>query len=232
LTTRASIEDERENFAEAERYLGKALRIFEAHHTMQGLARAHTASASIAFSQHRIEDAIRHAELGANFARQLDDRFNQAKSDWMWGKIDSLQGNRDAAAAKFNEARAIFEALDTPYELARLQFDIGLLRDDPEEAAQMIRVAIRTFEKLEATNDLERARGALFRVKPFAKAPDTAVVGLYESVKIINSTLNLDDLLQLIMESAADLLHAETSSLMLVDDETNDLVIAVATGTI
>ena len=41
-----------------------------------------------------------------------------------------------------------------------------------------------------------------------------------------------DKLLQLIMSSATDLLDAETSSLMLVDDETSELVIAVATGAV
>jgi sigma-B regulation protein RsbU (phosphoserine phosphatase) len=46
----------------------------------------------------------------------------------------------------------------------------------------------------------------------------------------LNSTLNLNGLLQLIMQSAADLLHAETSSLMLVDEETQELIFEVATG--
>ncbi len=48
----------------------------------------------------------------------------------------------------------------------------------------------------------------------------------------LSSTLDSDKLLQLIMASATELLDAETSSLMLVDEETNELVIAVATGTI
>ena len=46
----------------------------------------------------------------------------------------------------------------------------------------------------------------------------------------LNSTLNLNELLQLIMTSAAELLHAETSSLMLVDEETHELTFEVATG--
>jgi len=46
----------------------------------------------------------------------------------------------------------------------------------------------------------------------------------------LNSTLNLNELLQLIMTSAAELLHAVTSSLMLVDEETQELTFEVATG--
>jgi phosphoserine phosphatase RsbU/P len=48
----------------------------------------------------------------------------------------------------------------------------------------------------------------------------------------LNQTLNLDELLQLIMRSAADLLDAETSSLLRVDEATGELIIEVATGTI
>ncbi len=40
----------------------------------------------------------------------------------------------------------------------------------------------------------------------------------------------LDELLSLIMNSAADLLGAETSSLLLLDDETGELTVEVATG--
>ncbi len=46
----------------------------------------------------------------------------------------------------------------------------------------------------------------------------------------LSSTLNLSELLQLIMSSAAQLLDAETSSLLLVDEDTDELIIEVATG--
>jgi GAF domain-containing protein len=46
----------------------------------------------------------------------------------------------------------------------------------------------------------------------------------------LGSLLNLPELLQAIMGAATDLLRTETSSLMLLDDETNELVFEVATG--
>lgn len=55
---------------------------------------------------------------------------------------------------------------------------------------------------------------------------------LVELAAKLNSTLHLDDLLQLIMRSAAELLDAETSSLMLVDEDTGELIIEVATGAV
>ena len=53
---------------------------------------------------------------------------------------------------------------------------------------------------------------------------------LIEITGALNSTLNVDELLGLIMRSGADLLDAETSSLFLLDEERNELEIAVATG--
>jgi Nif-specific regulatory protein len=219
----AAIEDDRENHAESSRFLARAMAIFEANHTVQGLARANTAAAALALREQRLDDAVRHAELGEKYARELDDRFTMAKNDWAWAKIYSFRGEREAANAKFEEARALFEELDTPYELARLLFDMGLLREEAEEATQTIRSAIRIFEKLDASGDLERARGALFRIKPAGKAPDSSVVGLYEVVKIINSTLNLEEVLNRVLDVAIRRLRAERGMILLLDPITSAL---------
>jgi len=58
-----------------------------------------------------------------------------------------------------------------------------------------------------------------------------ALKRLMEITASLNSTLDLEQLLQLIMSSATELLRAETSSLLLVDEESGDLVVQVATGT-
>src|SRR5207253_543033 len=127
------IEDERENSADSQKFLDRALQIFEQNKTVPGLARAHTAAASMAFQRQDIETSIKHAELGRRYAEEIHDRFTLAKNDWMWGKIRFFEGDREAAAAKFDAAKTVFEELDTPYELARLLFDVGLLREEPEE---------------------------------------------------------------------------------------------------
>jgi sigma-B regulation protein RsbU (phosphoserine phosphatase) len=60
------------------------------------------------------------------------------------------------------------------------------------------------------------------------------VDALDELVRIstqLNSTLKLSELLQLIMNSAKDLLRAETCSIALRDEETGDLVFEMAVGT-
>ena len=57
-----------------------------------------------------------------------------------------------------------------------------------------------------------------------------ALKRIIEITGLLNSTLDLDELLQQIMASAAELLGAETSSLLLVDEESGDLNITTATG--
>ena len=219
----ASIEDERGNVAEAEQYLARALQIFEANRTLHGLARAHTAAAVLVLQRGDAEAAVRHAELGQKYATHLGDRFSLAKNDWAWAKIYGHQGDREAATAKFDAVRTALEEIDAPYEMGRLLFDIGLLRDEPEEATQTIRSAIRVFERLNATHDLERARGALFRIRPHGKAPDQGVVGLYEIVKIINSTLDLEEVLNRVLDVCVRRLRAERGMIILLDPLTGAL---------
>jgi len=224
----ASIEDERGNLEEAEKYLGRAMKIFESNRTLHGLARAHTAAACSVLQKNDLEGAVRHAQEAEAFARQLGDRFSLAKNEWAWAKIHSAKGDREAAQAKFEAARSTFEECDTPYELARLLFEVGVLRDEPEEATQTIRGAIRIFERLDASLDLERARGALFRIRPAGKAPDQGVVGLYEIVKIINSTLNLEEVLNRVLDVCIRRLRAERGMLILLDPITGALRTRVA----
>jgi Nif-specific regulatory protein len=219
----AAIEDERESFDQAEKHLARALAIFEQNKTMHGLARAHTAASAMALRRQKLDEARQHVEKGAEYARALRDRFTLAKNDWACGKILYFQGQREAAHARFEAARAAFEELDTPYELARLLFDVGVMREEPEEATQTIRAAIRIFERLEATHDLERARGALFRIRPAGKVPEQNVVGLYEIVKVINSSLDLNEVLDRVLDLAIRRLRAERGMILLIDPITSAL---------
>jgi GAF domain-containing protein len=53
---------------------------------------------------------------------------------------------------------------------------------------------------------------------------------LLEISSLLNSTLKLDELLAQIMASATELTGAETSSLLLLDEEAGELTVEVATG--
>ena len=224
----ASIEDERGNAEESEKWLNRAMSIFESNQTLHGLARAHTAASCLVLAKGDEEGAVRHAQLGEQYARQLGDKYTLAKNEWAWATILNSRGDRDGAAARFEAVRAALEEVDAPYELGRLLFDVGVLREEPEEAIQTIRSAIRIFERLDASLDLERARGALFRIRPAGKAPEQGVVGLYEVVKIINSTLNLEEVLNRVLDVCVRRLRAERGMLILLDPLTGALRTRVA----
>lgn len=54
---------------------------------------------------------------------------------------------------------------------------------------------------------------------------------LVELATLLNATPSLDDLLVLILDAARELLQAEESTLMLLDESTNELVFEIASGT-
>ena len=224
----AEIEKERENNSAVEHFLKQALEIFEAKHTIHGLARVHTSLSELCYRQQRLEEAVAHAGIGTELSLQLGDRFTGARVDRAWGHILDLQGEREASAARFESARVALEEIDSPFELGRLLFDLGVLRDDPEEAAQTIREAVRIFERLGAVHDLDRARGALFRVRPAGRAGTTNVVGLYEIVRVINSTLDLEEVLNRVLDIAIKRLRAERGMIILIDPITGALRTRVA----
>ncbi|RKY01516.1 hypothetical protein DRP77_09560 [Candidatus Poribacteria bacterium] len=55
---------------------------------------------------------------------------------------------------------------------------------------------------------------------------------IIEVMPLLNSTLDMDELLVAIMESAQIVMQAEAGSLMMVDEQTGDLIVKVATGPI
>ena len=219
----ALIEEERENDAEAERHLARALSIFEAHATVQALARAYTAAARLALRRHDVEGAAAHLSNGRTLAERLGDGLTLATNEWVAARIAFVRGDREEGVARFETAREQFEALETPYEVGRLLFDFGLLREEADVATETIRGAIRAFEKLGARHDLERARGALFRIRPSWKPPEQNVVGLYEIVKIINSTLDVEEVLNRVLDVCLRRLRAERGMILLLDPITNAL---------
>jgi sigma-B regulation protein RsbU (phosphoserine phosphatase) len=64
----------------------------------------------------------------------------------------------------------------------------------------------------------------------YLNAKVNALASLIEVSIIINSTLNLDNLIRLVMEKAQSVMKAEASSVMIIDEEKNVLLCPVALG--
>ena len=216
------IEQERENYVDAERLLGEARDLFREASNLRGEAISLVVAGKRALREQKPDEAEALAEEASALARRLGDKFTEAHAHVLAGKVLFSRGERETGEARFSEAHAIFEALETPFELGRLLFEVGVLREDPEDAGQVLRRAIKIFEKLEATPDLERARGAHFRIRP-GRGVDSSVVGLYEVVKIINSTLSVEEVLNKVLEIALRRLRAERGMIMLIDPITGSL---------
>ncbi|MCM2316580.1 MAG: sigma 54-interacting transcriptional regulator, partial [Thermoanaerobaculia bacterium] len=222
------IEQERENYPDAERLLGEARELFAEASNLRGEAISLVVAGKRALREQNHAEAAKLADQASALSRRLGDRFTEAHAHVLAAKVLFSKGEREAGEARFSEANAIFEALETPFELGRLLFEVGVLREDPDDAGQVLRRAIKIFEKLEATPDLERARGAHFRIRPAGRGVDSSVVGLYEVVKIINSTLSVEDVLNKVLEIALRRLRAERGMIMLIDPITGSLRTRVA----
>ncbi len=78
----------------------------------------------------------------------------------------------------------------------------------------------------------DQAAAAIDKARLFMETEKRArqLAALNEISNRLSSTLNVDELLNLIMESAVDILQAEAGSLILTDEETGELVFRVVTG--
>ena len=200
----ASIEDERENYARV-RALPRARACRSSNRNKPCRDwRARTPRRPAGASRSSDIDDARGMRSSARSTRSSSTTASRwPRTTGSGGRSSSSQGEREAAKAKFEAARADVRGARHAVRAGAAALRHRLCsKDEPEEATQTIRSAIRIFERLDATHDLERARGALFRIKPAGKAPDSGVVGLYEVVKIINSTLNLEEVLNRVLDVA------------------------------
>ncbi|MCK4548117.1 MAG: GAF domain-containing protein, partial [Candidatus Eisenbacteria sp.] len=80
---------------------------------------------------------------------------------------------------------------------------------------------------METTQTSMTSLDILLRSRPHA-SEDTAALVRVSS--LLNSTLDLKEVLRIAMEEAAGIMNAEASSVLLIDEKTGDLVFEVATG--
>ncbi|HUO84898.1 MAG TPA: sigma 54-interacting transcriptional regulator, partial [Thermoanaerobaculia bacterium] len=219
----AQIEMEREGFEEAERYLEQARSLFESIGTPHSRSRLGVVAADLCLRKQDLDGAADMLGLSRVIAEKLGDRYTLGQVTEFEGKLQFFRGEREAAEESFAKAEEIFSEIETSWDLGRLLFDVGLLREDAESATRAIRRAIAIFETLNASLDLERARGVLYRIRPAGRGSDRSVVGLYEIVKIINSTLNVQEVLNRVLDIALKRLRAERGMIVLLDPITSAL---------
>ena len=118
-------------------------------------------SAAIEEDRERLEE---HAPWLAKESKRHDHKLFQAVALRAQAVADRLNGKYKQAQEHLKEAKAIFQAMDTTWQLGRTHHEFGQLaiaQDNPSKAKHQFEQAIKLFNEMDALPDLERTQAAL-----------------------------------------------------------------------
>ena len=224
------IEKDRDNLEASGTHLRRALELAEEAGIGQMLARVHISLADRALRDGETDLAGRHAAEARRRVEATGDRFSEAKLLVVEARIASARDDVDGAERIFSEGVRLLEELETPYEHARSLYEWGLRTWNVDTALRRLRRALSGFERLGAETESRRASGALERIREHQRfsAGRGASSVLYEVGKVINSTLDLQEVLSRTMDLVLERLGAERGMIVLADRLTKELEVAVA----
>ncbi|HEX7181592.1 MAG TPA: sigma 54-interacting transcriptional regulator [Thermoanaerobaculia bacterium] len=224
------IEKDRDNLDSARRNMTRALELWETAGTRQSLARIHTSLADLSLREGELEEAGFHAAEARRRIEELGDRFTLAKLLSIEGRLANAREEIEEAERLFSEGVRLLEELQAPYEHARSLYEWGLRTWNVDTALRRLRRALSGFERLGAETELRRASGAVERIREHQRlhVGRGANAVLYEVLKVINSTLDLQEVLSRTMDLVLERLGAERGMIVLSNRLTRELEIAVA----
>jgi hypothetical protein len=118
--------------------------------------------------QQRDEPALRHyAPLAEAAAMQCDHKLYRAIAHRAWGVAHRLAGQHAESASRLGQAMALFDGLQTRWQIGRTWFELGelaLARNDTIGAREHFSQALAVFEEMRAAPDEARTRAALDRL--------------------------------------------------------------------
>ncbi|HEX5716440.1 MAG TPA: sigma 54-interacting transcriptional regulator [Thermoanaerobaculia bacterium] len=224
------IEKDRDNLEASGSHLKRALELAEEAGIRPMLARVHISLADRALRDGDLEGAGRHAAEARRRVEETGDRFSEAKVLIVEARIASARDDADGAEQLFSQGVRLLEELETPYEHARSLYEWGLRTWNVDTALRRLRRALAGFERLGAETESRRASGALERIREhqrFSMGRGASSV-LYEVGKVINSTLDLQEVLSRTMDLVLERLGAERGMIVLSNRLTRELEVAVA----
>ncbi|MDX1997904.1 MAG: sigma 54-interacting transcriptional regulator [Thermoanaerobaculia bacterium] len=160
-------------------------------------------------------------------ARRLVEPLGDRRAE---GRLLMLEGlaavNPAAAEDAFDRAGQLFAAAGAAHDAARAQFAHGLATASPARARERLAAAAQRLEEMGASQDAARARGAWMRL--VASTGTSGDPTLPEVVRVINSSLDLQEVLDRTMDLALERLRAEHGMIVLEDPLTRELEVAAA----
>jgi len=120
--------------------------------------------ADAAVQQHDEAALRQYAPLAEEAAARYGHTLYQAIAHRAWGVAHRIAAEYPEAEARLNRALALFQGLDTRWQIGRTLFELGELAQTRGEAAgarEHFSRALTAFEELGAAPDAARARAAL-----------------------------------------------------------------------
>jgi Nif-specific regulatory protein len=224
------IEKDRDNLEGSGEHLRRALELWETAGTRQSLARVHISLADLSLRDGEMAEAARHAQEARRRVEELGDRFTLAKLLTIEARLASSREEVETAERLFSDGVRLLEELETPYEHARSLYEWGLRTWNVDTALRRLRRALAGFERMGAETESRRASGALERIREHQRlnVGRGASSVLAEVLKVINSTLDLQEVLRRTMDLVLERLGGERGMIVLSNRLTRELEIAVA----
>ena len=224
------VEKDREHWAPAAAHLARALELAEGTGAQDGLARLHNSLADLHLRRGEPQEGRRQLALARRWAEGLGDSFELAKVLAGEARLAVLESDIDAADELFGQSVRLFEELEVPFEYARTLYEWGVRTRNPEIAVERLDRALVAFERLGAATDFERTRGVIegIRERHHLGAGGRPVPGLWEVAKLVNSSLNLQEVLDRTMDLVIERLRADRGMIVLAHQLTGELEVAAS----
>ncbi|HKV11077.1 MAG TPA: sigma 54-interacting transcriptional regulator [Thermoanaerobaculia bacterium] len=223
------LEKDRDNLDAAGGHLTRALELVETDGTRQALARIHISLSDLALRSGELHEAERHSQAARGYVEELGDRFTLAKLLSVEARLASAHEEVDQAEKLFAEGVRLLEELETPYEHARSLYEWGLRTWNVDTALRRLRRALVGFERMGAETESRRTSGAIERIREHQRFSSGRGINsvLYEVLKVVNSSLDLQEVLNRTMDLVLERLGAERGMIVLSNRITRELEVAV-----
>lgn len=120
--------------------------------------------ADVAAQQRDLDGIRRFANQAEALAVRYDHQFYLAVAHRAWGVAHRLSGEYEAAEARLRRSLAIFQAMETGWQIGRTRYEMGELAASMGEMALALARfadAARYFEKMDAAVDAAVVREAI-----------------------------------------------------------------------
>ena len=223
--------------------LNRSLEINEARGVTEKLPVIKSLLAEVYTAKGDMQNARKFAEEALQLSVEVDNPAQIANTHLALAQLAVAEGDELVADDHFNRAIQDLSNLSGRYDLGRALLEAGKWKislwrksrknDEFSAACSYLKDAEGIFRDLNAKRDLEHVHETsvdlVEKLSAEALAPSTRqdqLKTIYEVSEIINSILNLDELLNRVIDLVIHLLEAERGVLLLVNDATGELKVA------